>query len=79
MTVKVGQWVRREYVLSGYVATKWHLVESTIAGAAVTRCGRRLEPHTPAKSGNRLEASAVMPLTRLIGQPQLCRPCAGPQ
>lgn len=24
--------------------TKWHDIESVVAGAAVTRCGRRLEP-----------------------------------
>lgn len=27
-------------------APKWHLVESVVADAAVTRCGRRMEPVT---------------------------------
>ena len=58
--VDIGSWVRRR-------GGKWHLVDSTVAGAAVTRCGRRLEQTRP------LEVSAVQPLTRAIGQPQLCR------
>ena len=36
MTVHIGQWIRRERRPVG------HLVESVIAGDAVTRCGRRL-------------------------------------
>ena len=51
---------------------KWHAVESVIAGAAITRCGRRMEHKT---NGGALEVSAVEPLTRMIGQPQLCRKC----
>lgn len=73
----IGDWVQRVYALSGYAATKWHLVDSVVAGAAITRCGRRMESHTPARSGNRLEASPVRPLTRAIGQPQLCKRCDG--
>ena len=46
---------------------KWHMVESVIDGDQVTKCGRRL----PRRAGD--EGSDVMPLTRLIGQPQICR------
>ena len=62
----IGNWVRRG------PAFKWHLVESTIAGDAVTKCGRRMDRVT--KDGE-LEASETMPLTRMIGQPQLCKGC----
>lgn len=62
----IGNWVRR---LGG----KWHLVDSVIAGDAVTRCGKRMKPRT---SDGRLEVSDVEPLTRMIGQPQLCQLCS---
>jgi hypothetical protein len=58
----IGGWVKRR-------RGKWHLTESVIDGAAVTHCGRRLEPKPTD------EHSSVMPLTRMIGQPQLCRYC----
>lgn len=75
MAPEIGNWVRRVYTTKSYHTTKWHLVESVVAGAVITRCGRRLEAKTNAKAGNELEVSKVMPLTRLIGQPQNCQPC----
>lgn len=41
-----GQWVRR-------VGRKWHIVESIISGALITKCGRRLiaEGWTPNQTG----------------------------
>lgn len=65
--IDIGCWVRRTY-------GKWHLVESLVAGAAFTRCGRRMEPETP--SGGELEVSVVEVLTRMIGQPQNCKRCS---
>jgi len=70
MIVDIGQWVRRDRP-----GTKWHLVESIIADAAITKCGRRMEPQTTI--GDNLEVSEVTPFTRLIDQPQLCRSCYG--
>lgn len=69
--LQIGQWVRRAYEGTALVANgpKWHLVESVVAGDAVTRCGRRLRDD-PAKP---FEVADTMPLTRMIGQPQLCR------
>jgi hypothetical protein len=67
---EVGNWVRREVDPTDDEETKWHLAESKVAGAAITKCGRRMEPEV---DGHGLQVSAVMPLTRLIGQPQLCR------
>jgi hypothetical protein len=61
MTLAIGQWVK----LPG--KRKWHVVESLIAGDAITRCGRRLRDEAG------LQVSALMPLTRMIGQPQLCK------
>ena len=60
----IGVWIRRR-------SQKWHLVDSVVAEDAVTRCGRRMDRVTP--SGGELQVSALMPLTRLIGQPQLCK------
>ena len=66
MELAIGQWVRRV----GEDEGKWHLVDSVISGAAITNCGRRME----ALVDNRpLETSDVKPLTRMIGQPQLCQ------
>jgi len=48
---------------------KWHRVESVIDGDQVTKCGRRLS----SRKGN--ETAETEPLTRMIGQPQLCRVC----
>ena len=59
----IGQWVRRP-------GQKWHLVESVVADDAVTHCGRRLRDEL-----GHLERSDVMTLTRMIGQPQLCKRC----
>jgi hypothetical protein len=57
--MNVGQWVKR--------GRKWHLVESIVAGDVITRCGRRMADGRP------FEVSDVMPLTRMIDQPQLCK------
>lgn len=59
----IGHWVKKP-------GRRWHLTESVIAGAAITRCGRRLEHE------NSDITSDVEPLTRLIGQPQLCKWCS---
>jgi len=64
--VNIGNWVRRE---NARPRGKWHLVDSTVAGAAFTRCGKRMEPQT---SHGGLEVSEVEPLTRMIEQTQLC-------
>lgn len=64
--MNIGDWIRRP-------GQKWHRVESTISNAAITRCGRRMEPLS---SWGRLEISSVEPLTRAINQPQLCKRCA---
>lgn len=72
MSVAVGQWVRREMPDDGSddSPSKWHLCESVVAGAAITRCGKRMESEV---DGLALDTSDVMPLTRMIGQPQLCK------
>ena len=57
----IGSWVRRR--------GKWHLVESVVADAAITRCGRRMEPTA---SRGELEV-AVLP----SGLDEYCRRCAG--
>ncbi len=61
--MNIGDWVKRR-------TGKWHLVESVIEGAAVTKCGRRM-----AAGLKGLEVSDVIPLTRMIGQPQNCKYC----
>jgi hypothetical protein len=63
MSLQIGDWVRR--------TGKWHLVESVIARDAITRCGRRMVEQLA--SGTHLDVREVMPLTRAIGQPQLCK------
>ncbi len=68
--MNIGNWVKRP------PGGKWHLVESVVAEDAVTRCGRRMDRflRTPAPQHHReLQVSEVMPLTRMIGQPQLCK------
>lgn len=67
----IGQWVRSAR------SSKWHVVESVIADEPITRCGRRLRKDV--RGGYALLTADVMPLSRLIGQPQLCKPCAGRQ
>jgi hypothetical protein len=73
--VTIGQWVRRirmhPNLMDGKALTKWHLVESVVDDEPVTRCGRRLRR----RKDSEFEASDVMPLTRMIGQPQLCSDC----
>jgi hypothetical protein len=54
MPAVIGQWVQRVYDQSQYKMTLFHRVESFIEEAAVTKCGRRMRPHTLAKSGNKL-------------------------
>lgn len=63
--MNIGNWTRRE-------RGKWHLVESVIEEAAITKCGRRMEART---GDGELQVSDVMPLTRMIGQPQNCKRC----
>lgn len=60
----IGSWVRRR-------GGKWHVVESDVDDRAIVRCGKQLRRVTP--SGGELQVSALMPLTRMIGQPQLCK------
>lgn len=69
--MEIGNWIRREER-----GTKWHVVESIVAGDAITKCGRRMEPKTRAHPYTALEVSEVMPLTRMIDQAQLCRACS---
>jgi hypothetical protein len=61
--MKIGEWVRLKRP-----GRRWHLVESVIAGDAVTKCGRRFPDPS-------FDTSTVMVLTRMIGQPQNCRYC----
>ena len=61
---QIGNWIRR-------TGQRWHLCDSIVAGDVVTRCGRRMADKADAP----FHVSAVMPLTRAIGQPQLCRQC----
>lgn len=63
--MNIGNWVKRR-------GGKWHLVESIVDGDAITKCGRRMDREKPYRDGA-LKVSDVMPLTRLIGQPQLCK------
>ena len=75
--MQIANWVRREGIESrvpGSDRHKWHLVESVVADAAITRCGRRMEPKDA--RGRALEVAELEPLTRLIGQPQNCQACS---
>lgn len=65
MEVKIGDWVRRG--LKG--PYKWHLVDSIVADRVVTRCGKQMK----FGAWHSLHISQEMPLTRAIGQPQLCK------
>lgn len=67
MPPPIGTWVRRLAPRH----TKWHLVESVVADDAVTHCGRRMRDEL-----SPFDTSTVMPLSRMIGQPQLCRRCS---
>lgn len=66
MKVVIGNWVRR------HGRGKWHVVESVVAGDAITKCGRRMAPRP---GGVGLDVSEVEPLTRMIDQPQNCKRC----
>jgi hypothetical protein len=70
----IGDWVRRDD--PDPEVERWHLVESVISHAAITRCGKRMEPEVDGKG---LEVSPVEPLTRMIGQPQNCQTCSSLQ
>jgi hypothetical protein len=78
--MKIGDWVKREGPTTPIVVDgqpelrgpKWHLCESVVAGDAFTHCGRRMGART-GRGG--LEVSPTKPLTRMIGQPHLCRQC----
>ena len=64
----IGQWVRRRDARQ-----KWHLIDSVVDDEPFTRCGRRLR-----RKAKGFDTSDVMPLTRLIGQPQNCFWCSSP-
>jgi hypothetical protein len=77
--LQIGQWVKRKGAFRRHVdpdgterwtGPRWHLVESVVAEDAVTRCGKRMDRVT---TKGELEVRSLMPLTRLIAQPQLCR------
>ena len=76
--MNIGNWVKREGAFrqradGTWVGPRWHLCESIVAEDAVVSCGKRMDSVT--RSGRKLEVSTLMPLTRMIGQPQLCRQC----
>jgi hypothetical protein len=76
--MEIGNWISRVRLNADLVLvrrSKWHLVESIVAGDAITKCGRRMEPKTRS-GGYGLDISEVEPLTRMIGQPQLCENCS---
>ena len=64
--MQIGNWVKRG-------RGKWHVVESIVAEDAVTRCGKRMADWPDSHGPGKLQVSALMPLTRMIGQPQLCK------
>ncbi len=66
----IGEWAKRA---NARPEGKWHLIESIIADSVITRCGRRMASTSAHGS---LDISPVEPLTRAIGQPQLCRTCS---
>ena len=72
--MEIGNWVRRQQsataTLTVAIPSKWHRVESVVAGAAITRCGKRMEPLLA--NGKTLQVVQTEPLTRMIGQPQNC-------
>lgn len=71
MIPDIGTWIDRVYATRSYNSTKAHYVESVVDGAAITRCGRRMEQHTKAKVFNRL--------LRVIGpsDDEKCERCNG--
>ena len=64
----IGAWVRREGVTMG------HLVESIIAGDAVTRCGRRMKDELTPKLT--VHTGSVSRASRPLDW-QLCWNCSG--
>ena len=78
--MNIGQWVRRVRIVSDSASasafkealTKWHYIDSTVARDAFLSCGRRLQDRPDL---GEFELSDVKPLTRMIGQPQLCKQC----
>lgn len=75
--MNIGDWVRRaELSDARRVTTKWHLIDSVVDDEPFTRCGRQFRKRvSTAKVWQGFETSDVMPLTRMIDQPQLCRMC----
>lgn len=76
--LRIGAWVRRD-VGANYGSTLLHKVESVVAEAAITKCGRRMEPVTGARSSNHLEVwmAAVSRGSQPIGPgADLCKNCA---
>lgn len=67
--MNIGDWVRRK-------DGKWHAVESIVSDDPITHCGRRLKERRWKGVLVPFEVSDVMPLTRMIDQPQLCKRCA---
>lgn len=70
MAVEIGGAVRR----AGRVEAKWHLVESVVAGAAITRCGRRMEPW----SWTSLQSAEGEAASLFLEGPSACQRCASP-
>jgi hypothetical protein len=68
--VNIGDWVRR-VTGDGKALTKWHLVESVVDDEPFTNCGRRFRK----RKTSWFETVDTAPLTRMIGQPQLCGHC----
>lgn len=70
----IGQWVARFAVRKdrsmGERLTRWHLVESVIAGREVTRCGRQLGD----REGTEVQAQADVPdASNIADQCQWCQ------
>jgi len=64
--MEIGQFIRR------YDRDRWHLVESIVAGDAITRCGRRMEAKTRSVPPVGLEVSDAVPSPDAV----LCKNCA---
>lgn len=63
--IRIGDWVARR-------GTKWHRVESIVADAAITSCGRRMEPYLAGRTvRERIEVRANPP----IDSYSICRNC----
>ena len=73
--VEIGMWVRRvgaKRRRDGSWTVKWHkVVRMTSKGSLITACGLLVFRYYL----DHWETSEVEPLTRMIGQPQLCKRC----